>query len=101
MPCAAGRETARAQTVYLHLHDRTGLNNLGDQTAAAVLGELEQCLEDETDRAVFRGKLEEKSETDCSSNSAVRPARCAGVWQRIRQRMVRCSSITSEPGIAR
>ena len=97
----AGRETAHAQTVYLHLHDRAGLNNLGDETAAAVLGELEQCLEDETDRAVFRGKLEEKSETELSLQLRCSTRKVRGVWQRIRQRMVRCSSITSEPGIAR
>lgn len=86
----AGRESAHAQTVYLRLHDRTGLNNLGDETAAAVLGDLERCLEDETDRAVFRGKLEQKSEAEISRQLRCSTRKVRGVWQRIRQRLARC-----------
>jgi DNA-directed RNA polymerase specialized sigma24 family protein len=89
----AGRETTHAPDVYRHMHDRAGLDNLGEQAAAAVIGELERCLEDETDRAVFRAKLEEKSEAEISLQLRCSTRKVRGVWQRIRQRMARCSQV--------
>jgi hypothetical protein len=87
----ADREATHASNVYRRLQDRTVVNELGEQTAAGVVGELEECLEDETDLTVFRGKLEEKSEAELSLQLRCSTRKVRGIWHRIRQRMARYS----------
>src|SRR5436309_1741940 len=51
----ADRELAHAPRVLLSAEGQEALAELGNESVAAVLAELESHLHDETDRAVFRG----------------------------------------------
>jgi DNA-directed RNA polymerase specialized sigma24 family protein len=85
----AAREAAHATDLQLLLQDRDLLGGLGEQSATAVVAELEARLEDETDRAVFRGKLEEKTEAEIALQLHCSTRKVRSVWQRIRHCLAR------------
>jgi DNA-directed RNA polymerase specialized sigma24 family protein len=83
----AAREAAHAPDLPLLLRNPQLLDGLGEQSATAVVEELEARLEDETDRVVFRAKLEEKTEAEISLQLNCSTRKVRSVWQRVRQRL--------------
>jgi hypothetical protein len=68
------------------------LDDLTRQSAADVLDELEAGLEDDVGRAVFRGKLEEKTEAEIAAGLKCSTRKVRGAWRRVRQRLLRRAS---------
>ena len=68
------------------------LDELTRQSAAEVLDELEAGMVDDVSRAVFRGKLEEKSEAEIAAALKCSTRKVRGVWRRVRQRLLRRAS---------
>jgi hypothetical protein len=86
----AEREETHAARL-LRSQDQIALEELSWRSAAAVVEELEGFLPEETDRVVFRGKLEERTEAEISLQLRCSIRKVRGVWQRIRRRLARCS----------
>jgi DNA-directed RNA polymerase specialized sigma24 family protein len=77
------------------------LDELTRQSAAEVLDELEAGLEDEVGRAVFRGKLEQKTEAEIAAGLKCSTRKVRGVWRLVRRRLLRrASELASEGGAA-
>jgi DNA-directed RNA polymerase specialized sigma24 family protein len=86
----SAREAAHAPNVYLANHESYRLAELGQQASREVVEELECSLHDDTDRAVFRGKLNELTEAQIARQLRCSTRKIRGVWQRVRQRLSRC-----------
>jgi RNA polymerase sigma factor (sigma-70 family) len=82
----AAREADHAYDVQL-VENQALLESLSRQSAADVVAELETHLRDETDRIVFRGKLEEKTEAEIARQLGCSQRKVRNVWQRIRKRL--------------
>jgi DNA-directed RNA polymerase specialized sigma24 family protein len=68
------------------------LEALSQQSAEEVLDELEAGLNDGIGRAVFRGKLEQKTEAEIADMLKCSTRKVRGVWRLVRQRLLRRAS---------
>jgi DNA-directed RNA polymerase specialized sigma24 family protein len=88
----AAAERAHAQLPGNPDPARDLLEALSQQSAEEVLDELEAGLNDEIGRAVFRGKLEQKTEAEIADMLKCSTRKVRGVWRLVRQRLLRRAS---------
>jgi DNA-directed RNA polymerase specialized sigma24 family protein len=75
------------------------LNELTQQSAVEVVAELEAELTDEISRAVFHGKLQQKTEAEIAADLRCSMRKVRGIWSRVRLRLLRrASDLASEEG---